>query len=184
MKTTTENLLANLISRTNEHIVQVEKFQNLTTKELNWKSTPESWSILECIEHLNHYGDYYLPEIEKRISESNTAPDAEFRSGLLGNYFAEMMLPKENFKKMKTFKDKDPLGSKLDETTLDKFLRQLEKTLELLNRSRNVSFNKTKTSISIAKFIRLKLGDSFRVIIYHNERHIAQGNRVFGMQKV
>ena len=178
MKTTSHNLLTDLILRTNKHIDQVEDFRNLSIEELNWKSSPESWSILECIEHLHRYGEYYLPEIERRISQSKTAPDADFKSGLLGNYFAEMMLPRENFKKMKTLKDKDPIGSKLNKTTLDTFLQQQEKTLELLKRSRSVSLNKTKTSVSIAKFIKLKLGDTFRVIIYHNERHIAQAERV------
>lgn len=182
MKTTTDFLITDLISRTNYHIAQGEKFKNLDIEKLNWKNNPESWSVLECFEHLNRYGDYYLPEIERRISESRFAAETEFRPGLLGNYFAEMMLPKENFKKMKTFKDKDPIGSKLDKTTLDKFLFQQQKTLELLELSGSVSLNKTKTSVSIAKFIKLKLGDTFRVIIYHNERHVAQANRVLSSQ--
>ena len=37
--------------------------------------------------------------------------------------------------------------------------------------------DKTKTAISISKLIKLRLGDTFRVLIYHNERHIKQAER-------
>lgn len=44
--------------------------------------------------------------------------------------------------------------------------------------ARNKDLGKIKTSISISKWIKLKLGDTFRVIIYHNERHIVQANKI------
>jgi len=174
MKTKTETLISNLTERTKNHMNQAEKFSQLRLEELNKKSSPESWSVLECIEHLNRYGDYYLPEIEGRLRNNKTTPDPEFKSGLIGNYFAEMMLPGEKVKKMKTFKSMNPAGSKLDKKVLTKFIDQQKKMLELLDRSREVSLNKTKTSISISNLIKLKLGDTFRVVIYHNERHVVQ----------
>ena len=38
--------------------------------------------------------------------------------------------------------------------------------------------NKTRIPISINKWIKIKLGDTFRFVIYHNERHIQQAKRV------
>ena len=73
--------------------------------------------------------------------------------------------------------DKKPNGSDLNETVIERFLDQQLKTLELLDNARKVSLDKTKTAISISKLIKLKLGDTFRVIIYHNERHIAQAHK-------
>lgn len=43
---------------------------------------------------------------------------------------------------------------------------------------KNIDLNKTKTAISISKWFKLKLGDTFKVVIYHNERHIAQARKV------
>lgn len=40
--------------------------------------------------------------------------------------------------------------------------------------AQQVSLNKTKTGISISTWIKLKLGDTFKVVIYHNKRHIVQ----------
>ncbi len=178
MKIPTEILLDNLKELAGNHMNQAEKFNQLSLEELNKKTSPDSWSVLECIEHLNRYGEYYLPEIEERLRNNSTTPESEFKSGLLGNYFAEMMLPGEKVKKMKTFKSMNPSGSKLDKKVLTRFIDQQKKMLELLDRSRKVSLNKTKTSISISKLIKLKLGDTFRVVIYHNERHVEQAGRV------
>ncbi len=178
MRTPTETLISDLKERTKNHLIQAEEFSQRPEEELNKKPAPDSWSLLECIEHLNRYGEYYIPEIEKRLRNNTTTPDPEFKSGLLGNYFANMMLPGENKKKMKTFKAMNPSGSTLDKSVLSKFIAQQRKLLELLEQSRSVSLNKTKTSISISNFIKLKLGDTFRVVIYHIERHVEQGKRV------
>ena len=175
MRTNSEILITDLIERTRNHMNQAEKFNQLPLEILNKKPAPDSWSVLECIEHLNRYGDFYLPEIEERLRNNKTSSEPEFKSGLIGNYFAEMMLPGEKVKKMKTFKSMNPSGSKLDKKVLTRFIDQQKKMLELLDRARKVSLNKTKTSISISKFIKLKLGDTFRVVIYHNERHVEQG---------
>src|SRR5690606_11364077 len=106
-----------------------------------------------------------------------------FKSGVLGGYFAKSMLPKEKLNKMKTFKDKDPMGSKLDKTSIDRFISQQAQILNLLDKSREIDLNKTKTAISISKLIKLKIGDTFRVVIYHNERHIVQANKIVNGKK-
>lgn len=90
------------------------------------------------------------------------------------------MLPKEKLNKMKTFKDKNPIGSKLDKKTIERFISQQEQILNLLDKSREIDLNKTKTAISITNLIKLKIGDTFRVVIYHNERHLEQANKLLG----
>ena len=178
MTITSEKLIEDLIERTRRNINQAEKFRHLSTEILNWRAEKKSWSILECFEHLNLYGDFYIPEIKKRIESSKTQPKKNFNSGILGNYFAKSMLPKEKLNKMKTFKDKNPIGSKFDKTTIERFVSQQEKILNLLDKSREIDLNKTKTAISISKLIKLKLGDTFRVVIYHNERHLEQAKKI------
>lgn len=170
--------MSDLVERTRQNINLAEQLKQNGQSALNWRPAPESWSVLECIEHLNLYGDFYLPEIEQRIRESEHKPDEIFKSGLLGNYFALSMLPKEKLNKMKTFKDKNPLGSELEPKVIDRFINQQFKILDLLNEAREVSLTKTKCSISISKWLKLRLGDTFRVVIYHNQRHLVQAERV------
>ena len=169
-----KQLLNDLSTRTEKSIEECKEFLNLSDEVLNHKSDPKSWSILECLEHLNRYGDFYIHEIEKRIKNSKYGSSDEFKSGWLGNYFAQSMLPKEKLNKMKTFKSMNPVGSTLNRDVIDKFISQQSKMLELLRLAHNVNLTKTKTSISISTWIKLRLGDTLRVVIYHNDRHIVQ----------
>ena len=155
-----KDLLQDLLERTQENKNKAEGFTHLPLDILNWKSSPDSWSILECLEHLNRYGDFYIPEIEKRITTSQQRPAETFKSGWLGDYFAKTMLPRKKLNKMKTF------------------LNQQQAILNLLDKSKEVDLTNTKTGISISKWIKLRLGDTFRVVIYHNQRHMAQAERV------
>lgn len=179
MKLAAPTLLADLATRTRANLDAARQFEGLSDQALNHKASPESWSILECIEHLNRYGDFYLPEISRRLDKAPKAPAKNsFKSGWLGNYFAESMLPKEKLNKMKTFKEMNPAGSQLNRKVLHKFIAQQQEMLALLQRAKEVDLSRTKTSISISKLIKLRLGDTLRVVIYHNQRHILQAQKV------
>lgn len=177
MKIKTESLISDLIKRTKQNINQIEILNQRTAKELNKKKSEEAWSIFECIEHLNLYGKFYIREVEQEINRSETNPEPYFKPGLIGDYFAKSMLPSEKMKKIKTFKNKNPNGTNLNKKVIQKFLEQQNQILELLDQSREISLSKTKTSISISKLIKLKLGNTLRVLIYHNERHIVQAQK-------
>lgn len=179
MKTyNTANLIDELISITATNVQDVQSFLSLTAAQLNYKTDPVSWSILECIEHLNRYGDFYIPEIDKRIQGADYPTASLFSSGLLGNYFAKSMMPKEQLNKMKTFQSMNPVNSLLNRNVLDTFLKQQQQLLTLLTQARQTDLTKVKTAISISRFIKLRLGDTLRVVIYHNQRHIAQAQKL------
>ena len=178
MKIKQQELIQDLIERTKQVLSSAEEFNTFSIEQLNYRTDPHRWSILECLEHLNFYGDYYIPEIEQQIAKSKSVEVLMFKSGLLGNYFAKSMLPKEKLNTMKTFKDKDPLGSSLDKTTIRHFINQQQKMLDLLNTSSQIDLNKAKIAISISKWIKLKLGDTFRFVIFHNQRHLVQAFKV------
>ncbi|HLP11568.1 MAG TPA: DinB family protein [Flavobacteriales bacterium] len=181
MKINSNTLIEELIRLTDANTKAVEQFKTFTVDQLNHKVNKDSWSILECIEHLNLYGDYYLPEIQQRIlAQKPVQQQRDFKSGVLGGYFANLMRVQKNgkLKKMKSPKDKNPANSNLNITTLDRFFKQQELLKSLLNQAKTVDLMKTKTSISISKMVKLRLGDTFRFLIYHIERHIQQANRV------
>jgi len=169
-----EVLIQTLIEQTKVIIYQLEKLRYEDIQNLTWRENDLSWNILECIEHINRYGDFYLPEIASKIETSNTKADVEFKSGWLGSYFAKSMAPKEKLNKMATFKDKNPLYVELNASVIDTCIDQQEKLLVLLHQARKVSLNKVKINISISKFIKLKLGDTFQFFINHISRHLVQ----------
>jgi hypothetical protein len=180
METDSNALIEELLVITERASDITKKFKALTTDQLNFRTSPNKWSILQCIEHLNLYGDFYLPEIEKQIlANKGLSKSSQFKSGMIGNYFANLMKVRNGkIKKMKAPKDKTPSNSELTITTIERFLKQQELLKSLLVQSRSVDLTKTKVPISLAKFIRLRLGDTFRFFIYHIERHISQAESI------
>lgn len=181
MNIPSQQLLSELIAKTGAATQTVRAYRDLSPDQLNRKPSAEGWSILECLEHLNLYGDFYLPEMERRILGAKRVNEPKvFKSGVIGNYFANLMIPKEGMKKMQSPKDKNPVTvqSVLTMATIDRFLKQQEHLLRLLNQAHKVDLTKTKTAISISKMIKLRLGDTFRFYVYHIERHVAQAERI------
>jgi hypothetical protein len=174
----TQQLINELIAKTKETINAIERYKLLDIQTLNWRINEQSWSVLECVAHLNLYGDYYLPEIDKQLSNAKIGSDTKVKGGLLGQYFAKSMLPKEKLNKMKTFKDKDPIHSQLSINELDKFIKQQHQLLVLIEKSRAYNLNKIRISISISKILKLKLVDTFQFYINHQLRHLRQMERV------
>jgi len=179
MKTDNNKVIDELLTLTETSTEKVKKLKQLPETELNFKESPDRWSVLECIEHLNRYGDFYLPELEKSVL--NARPDGnaqQFSSGLIGNWFADLMKVKNGkVVKMKTPSDKNPAGSTLTAITIDRFLKQQEKLRLILDQARNVDLTRTKVPISLTKFIKLRLGDTLRFFVYHIERHVIQAEK-------
>ncbi len=174
-----EKLIQDLFVITQNNLKAVESLKSKSIEILNWKSDSKSWSVLECLEHLNRYGDFYIPEITKKIASSKYPASKIVKSNWLGKYFSKSVSYSKDLKKMKTFKSMNPIKSKLNKETIHEFITQQYQIIDLLKKAKKVSLDKTKTAISISKIIKLRLGDTFRVVIYHNERHVKQAEKVF-----
>jgi hypothetical protein len=176
MELNSDALINELLLITERASDQVRKFKQLKDDQLNFRNSPDEWSVLECIEHLNLYGDFYLPEIERQVIVSKGGrKSGTFKSGIIGNYFANLMKVKDGkVKKLKSPKDKNPVNRDLTITSLERFLKQQELLKSLLQQAKTVDLTRTKVPISLTKFIKLRLGDTFRFFVYHIERHICQ----------
>lgn len=143
------------------------------------------WSAIQCLEHLNSYNRYYLPQIEKALLNGvykNLPAQATYTPGWLGNYFTKLMKPGVNgelVSKMKAPKDHRPAKGLNVKKVLSEFIEGEEKLLSYLERVEKLNMAKMRVPISIAKFIKLKLGDTFRFLIAHQQRHMLQAIKAF-----
>ena len=178
MNIESKQLLDNLQALSKQATEAAQRFLVLTDQQLNFRPGAGKWSILECLDHLNQYGDYYLPEIEQQMKASKRGSAPVFKSGLLGNYFANAMRgQKGKIKTMQSPKDKEPAASGLGRQTIERFLAQQEQLKSLLQTAYRKDLNKIRISISLNRYIRIRLGDTFRFYSYHIERHLAQAKR-------
>ena len=172
-------LLKDLSQRTKSLTATAQQLKAEEETVLQWKADQNTWSVLECLGHLNHYGDHYLPTIEKEILAHDKAPQANFfKPGVLGNYFVKMMIPKPDgaIKKQKTKKDVNPTFThpEMPLSTIDQFLKQQERWLDLFALCESADLTKIRIQVSFMKSLKIRLGDALRFNLAHNERHIRQ----------
>ena len=153
-------------------------YQNLTEEALLKPAINGGWSIAQCFDHLNSYGDFYIPAISKGLNKATfSSQDTVFKSTWLGNYFTRLMEPGQSMKKMKAFKNHIPKNNLNAHEVVSIFITQLENYLNLIKAANEKDINAIKIPISLTTLIRLKLGDVFQFIVAHNARHIAQAQR-------
>src|SRR5262249_39816149 len=69
---------------------------DLSETQLNWKPTPDQWSIGQCIDHLLVTGRNSLLNIHQAISDArsrNLFNEGPFRYGLIEKWFVNQMGP-------------------------------------------------------------------------------------------
>lgn len=170
----TKLLIESLDSQLTDFITYAEQLKNKPMKSLTHRQKSDEWSILECIAHLNRYSDYYLPAIEKAIGEQSSSSEPDFKSGIIGGYMANMILPKTKLNKMKTFAEMNPINSMIRKEEIDVFIKNQIKMKSLLDLSFGVSLTKTMIPTTISRFIKMRLGDALQFLVNHTLRHFKQ----------
>lgn len=178
---TSDTLLQEAKAATHEIITLVkEQFVPLSSEILNQKPSPQQWSIAECLEHLNYYGNYYNKEVQIAIAKAKAKQwDAvpNFSSTWLGKKSIESVLP-DNAKPSKTPKALNPSMSTVKPDVIQRFLVGQNEFLNLLQSAQTIDLNRTKVRIEVFKLLKLRLGDLFLFMIAHNQRHCNQALRV------
>lgn len=162
-----------------------QQFGELTPEQLNMKPSAERWSLAECLEHVNRYSRYYLPLLRQGIQNASkkqrAGGDMMYHSSWLGDYFVRSMLPKEGVvkNKMKTMTSYNPVltpsTSNLDgRKCYEEFLKHQVILLDLLNLAGSVNMERIKVPLTLSKWVRLRIGDVFRFLIAHEQRHLLQ----------
>lgn len=170
------NLVEHMEAQVEKHLrAAVHTFQNMPAEALLRKPHPEGWSIVQCLWHLNSYGDFYLPQIRSRLQQT-ASPNPHFTSGWLGSYFIRMMDPQSG-KKYQAFRGHIPPEGGEAYATVAAFITQQEELLSMLEKARYANLN-ARVPISISSFIKLKLGDVLQFMVMHNERHMQQAMKL------
>jgi len=181
----THQLIAQVeeISKKNHHLIE-NKINQLSSRQLLWKPSTEHWNILEIIAHCNAYLGYYNPLIDKSIQTTKfLQPKSQFISSPLGSAaWKSIKLGNENNLKRKFQSNKkfNPLFNKelIEGDIINDFTSKQIVFRELLLQANKVNMQRVKIPVSFASFIRLRLGDIFLFLAYHEERHMHQINQL------
>jgi hypothetical protein len=159
-------------------------FANLTPEQLFWKPNERSWSIAQCLAHLNAYYSFYIPVFKERIKNTRfRTPGEYFVSSPLGTasiLSVKLGKVKNVKRRLKAAKDYNPLvnASLKTENAVQDFLAYQEEMLTIIAESRFINIRKAKCALAVNSFVKLRLGDAFQFVVYHNERHVEQAKNV------
>ncbi|MBC7904056.1 MAG: DinB family protein, partial [Gemmatimonadaceae bacterium] len=70
-KINTKELFSQMGKTIAQHIDTASRLLNESDDLLNTAPAPGKWSVVQVFEHLNSYGMYYLPAMEKAIAGKN-----------------------------------------------------------------------------------------------------------------
>lgn len=173
-----QELLRNLSTSVRDGIELIEQLKRSPSEQLEQSGTDDSWSATQHLYHLNFYARFYTEALEACLDQAKSQPKETFRSGWLGNYFTNIISPAEGDEPLK-MKMKSPANaipptsSELDAAgELEAYLGYQNRLLYLLQRAQQVDLGAHRVPTSLSNFVRLKLGDTFRFVIAHQERHL------------
>lgn len=175
------SLLNELQHQVRGMIEEATRLRNEDPGFLLEQPAPGKWSVAQVLQHLNSYGNYYLPAITRGM-EKNRSAKLFFKTGWLGNYFTKLMqaTPQGTVKnKMQSPRDHRPEAMPDWLPVIGTFLSQQQQLLELLEKAKLKDIGSIRIPISISRVIRLKLGDTFRFLIAHQQRHFIQLRNAF-----
>jgi hypothetical protein len=157
------------------------EFHPLDAAVLQFKPGLTSWSILECLEHLNRYSRFYNAELAaalvKQAPLKSASGSQQVKFSWLGRKSYEAVRP-ENIRASKTLRRMNPGNSHLGRAVLEEFLQHQINLAGLLEKAAGADLNQKAVRIEFFKLLKLKLGEAFQFVVAHEQRHVQQALRV------
>lgn len=154
------------MNRTSDLLLNAIK--GLSQAQLNFKSSPESWSVAECTEHIAISENNIFGMLEGTLK---TDPDPSKRSDVKMTDEQVLAMIADRTNKVKTIKPFEPTGKYgSHEATVKEFLEK---------RKAHIEFVKNTKEDLRDRYQELPFGtvDAFQILLFmsaHNERHVKQ----------
>ena len=154
----------------------------LTDAQLNWRPNPESWSVAECLKHLNVSVGHTLPAFDRAIAEGRAKGKTSagpFQYGWFSRWMVASMEPPPK-RRVGTFKIFSlPAGATYRGAELLPEFRAIRDELaRRVRESDGLDLAKVRVVSPVNRLLRLPLGAYFAFVIAHDRRHLWQARQV------
>jgi len=154
----------------------------MTKHQLNTPETHDKWGMLQCIKHLSLSAQPYLQNIEKALDKNNPNPQIKtFQSSWKGDLFTKLISPSpegEVRRPIQTFSSMNPIEMLDMDDTLTEFVKVHTELIELVKVLGNYDLTRVRVATALGPIIKLRMGDAFRFLLGHAERHLVQLKRI------
>ena len=154
-------------------------FGHLSPSQLNWKPSPERWSVAQCFDHLLTSNKGYLPIIDNVLAGYKRTfwQSMPVLPGLMGKLLVKSMDPAST-RKVKAPKRFQPAQSDISGSVINDFVDQQAKLVEKMKATQHLDLEKIVITSPVAGVVIYSLMDAYRLIVVHEQRHFQQAKRV------
>ncbi len=159
--------------------VQLE-FSGISLQQLNWKASPGSWSIAQCLDHLIVSDSSYFSILKKVVVGTYKMNFWERHSpfsAICGRILKDQLQEKVK-RKLKTPKRFQPSESELKMEVIERYHQNFDGFLELISDCKKIDIDKTIITSPAIRIVTYSLRDALYFLIQHEHRHINQAIRV------
>jgi hypothetical protein len=154
----------------------------LTDEQFMWRPGPDSWSVAECLDHLNAIARVYLPALDEGISDA-------IRRGVYGegpfkyNWLGRLVVRFSNMRVRRTAHDEvQPAAGRTRREILAAFRAYQVQYIDRLRQANGVDLSRARVRMPVNSWLRIPLGSGFQLVVVHSHRHLAQARRVMDAQ--
>lgn len=155
-------------------------FGALSAADLNWKPSPDEWSVGQCLDHLIISTRIYFPILDQVIAGQHRATFME-RIPVLPDKLGPMLikaLTPGSTTATKTSAALEPSASAIAPKIALTFLRIQAQLIALMQGSADPRVQRTVITSPIMPMITYRVIDMYRFTLAHQQLHVIQAQRV------
>jgi hypothetical protein len=155
-----------------------ESFGSLSPEQINWRPSPEAWSIGQCLDHLIKSNEGFYGEFDKLAAGTRKNSLWEKFSPLssfAGSFLIKSL--KADDKKVKTIPKMTP-PSEIDAGIVETFIRHQNQLAGKVTAAAGADWQKTVVTSPFFGLMTYTLDAGLQSIVEHEKRHIRQAKRV------
>jgi hypothetical protein len=173
--------LAGCLFQLNEIDADVGKLlSGLTENQFHWSPTASSWSIAQCVVHLDIIGNRYLHHLDETIERAhaeNLESWGPFHYGFLERWIVHATEPPPRIR-LRTPASARPPDDRLLAGVAENFRLVQDELRKRIRGSNGLDLARAKVTSPFVKSLRMGLGPCFAFLLAHERRHLWQGWRV------
>ena len=154
----------------------------LSDDRLNWHPAEGSWSILDCLEHLNVSVTKTLPAFDRAIAEGRAKGQLSggpFRYGWFARLVVASMEPPPRFRmRSPRLIRVAPSTTRRSAEVLPEFVRVRDQLAERVRQANGLDLAHVRLISPVNRLLRVPLGCYFDFILAHERRHLWQARNV------
>jgi hypothetical protein len=157
-----------------------KNFGTLTESQLNWKPSPEKWSIGQCLDHLINTNKTYFPTFDSILSGKHRLSFFQKINPFKKSIGAMMVrtLGPQVQKKFTAPKIFEPSSSNITPSIVNDFSVQQETVKTYFRKLIAIEPSKIFIASPVSSLFVYSLEDALQIIAGHEERHLTQAEHV------